>query len=78
MSRCLLGQHDLPDLMAFGRVNSRGIADGCTVPGSWVRHRKFPSSFGLALSRCWVYDDRPMQVLVLWTNPPVYKQGIHG
>lgn len=69
-----LEYYDLPDLVAIevehnpkDPSQTRPIT---VVPGVLVRHKDWPHSQGIALSRCWLHDDRPMQVLVLWTRTP--------
>lgn len=63
-----LAYYDLPELEAID-LDEHG--NHVTImPGTMVRLKGWDKSLGVALTRCWVYDDKPMQVLVLWTHPP--------
>jgi hypothetical protein len=69
-----LDYYDLPSLIAVDHEsNPRDPSQTRpidVVPGVMVRHRDWPQLLGIALSRCWLTDDRPMQVLVLWQQAP--------
>lgn len=70
-----LDYYDLPTLVAVEREsNPRNPAETrpalTILPGMLVRHKDWPQSLGVAMSRCWLDDDKPMQVLVLWTHAP--------
>lgn len=58
--------YDLTVLIALDRDNHHN--ERTIVPGSWVRHWLDDSSLGIALSRAWGPNDRPMQVSVLWSR----------
>ena len=53
--------HDLPDLIALGND---------VFPGECVKHKSYPTSFGIVVSRCWGPSDKPMQITVMWTCWP--------
>lgn len=61
-----LRTYDLTVLIALDRDSHRN--ERTIVPGSWVRHWLDSSSLGIALSRAWGSNDRPMQVSVLWSR----------
>lgn len=63
-----LKAYDLPKLIALDKDEHGSRAT--ILPGSWVSHIAHPTSLGIALSRRWIENDRPMQVEVLWTVPP--------
>lgn len=69
-----LAYYDLPELEAIevehNPKDHSQTRPTTIVPGSLVRLKGWDKSLGVALTRCWVYDDKPMQVLVLWTVPP--------
>lgn len=70
-----LRTHPLPDLIALnvrtgiqcGRPWTLGVT---IVPAEPVRHRRDPNTYGLCISRRWIWDDSPMQCEVLWSRPP--------
>ena len=67
--------HSLPDLVAINTVIKHQCGDSVevresVVPGQPVRHKDDPWSYGVCLSRRWIWDDRPMQCEVLWSRSP--------
>ena len=69
-----LQRYDLPDLIAVEHEsNPRDPSQTrptTILPGSLVRHKDWPKSLGTALTRCWIENDKPMQVWVLWSVTP--------
>lgn len=70
-----LQTHPLPDLVAL--TSKSGVQAGrpwtiadAVQPGQPVAHRDDPKSFGMVLSRRWIWDDQPMQCEVLWSREP--------
>ncbi len=74
-----LQTHSLPDLVAIEKIEGvqcgRKYSIPATVePGRPVRHKEDPQSYGMVLSRRWIWDDKPMQCEVLWSKEPVLVQ----
>lgn len=68
--------HPLPDLVAANATNDAQACRPAAVnnairPGDLVRHKNDPDSYGMCLSRCWIWDDKPVQCSVLWSREPV-------
>lgn len=63
-----LERYDITELVTVD-TNARGGRVEL-FPGALVRHKDWPKSLGTALTRCWVEDNKPMQVLVLWSVAP--------
>lgn len=63
-----LATYDLPTISPID-VDNHGIPVDVN-PGVLVRHKSDICSLGTCVSRRWGPDDRPMQVTVLWAQPP--------
>jgi len=70
-----LQTYSLPDLIAIDKIE--GVQCGrpysypeSVMPGRFVRHKNDPESYGICLSRRWIWDDKPMQCEVLWSREP--------